>query len=256
MEKFKLSLEAEILKAKNSLALWLSFLGTTGIIIAFFFILLLGTESFLPSGQEQPWRHFFKIYYEGTAFMLLPLFAIITATLVCYIEHSNNTWKHLLISTVPRYSLYLSKLSLTFLIIITAHLYFIILMLISGGILGFIRPELQLFDAPPDFIFLFKLAIKTLLSVSGMLAIQFWVSMRFKNFIVALGVGVIGFVLSSLLIDSWYYVIFIPYTYPLLYLREAFLEIWLSRVEIFSIAFFLLYTLLGLFDFQKMTIKM
>ncbi|MEK6478462.1 ABC transporter permease [Catalinimonas sp. 4WD22] len=255
MKKFKLSLEAEILKAKNSLALWLSLLGTTGIIVAFFFIILFGTENFVPSGEAHPWRHFFLAYYEGTAFMLLPLFAIIIATLVCYVEYSNNMWKHLLISTANRSELYLSKLLLTYLMIITAHFLFIILMLISGVILGLIRPDLKLFNTAPDMIFLFKLAFKTIISIGAMLSIQFWVSIRFRSFIVALGVGVIGFVLSSLLIDGWDYVIFIPYTYPLLYLREVYLEHWLSSVEIYSIIYFLLCTVLGLFDFQKMTMR-
>lgn len=255
MEKFRQSLEAEVLKVKNSLAFWLSFLGTTGIIVAFFFIMLFGTENFIPSEGAHPWRHFFLVYYEGTAFMLLPLFAIIIATLMCYIEYRNNTWKHLLISTVPRTYLYLSKLLLTYLMIIIAHFLFIILMLISGVMLGLIRPDLQLFSTAPDMIFLFKLAFKTIISIGAMLAIQFWVSIRFRSFIVALGVGVIGFVLSSLLTDAWEYVIFLPYTYPLLYLREVYLDNWLSSVEIYSIMYFLLCTVLGLFDFQKMTIR-
>lgn len=255
MTQFRYCFEAEVRKAQNSLAFWLSFLGTSGIIIAFFGILLLGTENFLPTEDESPWKNFFMVYYEGTAFMLLPLFAIITAALVCYVEYSNGMWKQLLISTASRTHIYLSKLLLTYLMIIAAHLYFIILMLLSGLLLGFLRPELQLYQSFPDLLFLGKLAYKTILSVGSMLAIQFWISMRFRSFIVALGAGVIGFVLSSLLVDSWAHSTYLPYTYPLLYLKPEHLHTGLSTIEIYNIVLFLLCTLFGLIDFQKITIK-
>lgn len=255
MSQFKLSLQAEILKAKNSLALWLSLVGTAGIMLAFFFMLLFGTENFVPAPDAHPWRHFFMIYYEGTAFMLLPLFAIIIAALVCYIEYRNGMWKHLLISTVARSTLYLSKLLFTYLLIAVSHLFFIILLLLSAVLLGMLRPELRLLQISPDLPFLLKLAYKTLLSIGGMLALQFWISMRFRSFIVALGVGVIGFVLSGLLVEGWEYVIYLPYSYPLLYLQESYLEKILSIAEIYSMVYFLIFGGLGLADFQKMNVK-
>ncbi len=244
-----------MLKAKNSLALWLSLVGTAGIILAFFFMLLFGTENFVPPTDENPWRHFFLVYYEGTAFMLLPLFAIIIAALVCDMEHRHQLWKHLLISTVSRSHLYLSKLVFTYALIIFSHLFFIILLLFSGVVLGMLRPELHLFQASPDFLFLLKLAYKTLFSIAGMLALQFWFSMRFRSFIVALGIGVIGFVLSSLLVESWPYSTYIPYAYPLLYLQEANLGKWISKVEIYSLMYLILFGVLGLLNFRRMRIK-
>lgn len=254
MRKFKLSLQAEILKAKNSLAVWLSLVGTAGIMLAFFFMLLFGTENFVPAADEHPWEHFFMVYYKGTAFMLLPLFAIIMAALVCFIEYRNSMWKHLLISTVSRSQLYLSKLLFTYLLIAVSHLFFMLLLLLSGVLLGMLRPALHLLQSPPDLSFLFKLGFKTLLSVGGMLALQFWISMRFRSFIVALGVGVIGFVLSSLLVEGWKYVIYLPYSYPLLYLQDIYLAKTISIVEIFSLIYCFIFVGLGLTDFRQMNI--
>ncbi len=250
------SLWAEVLKANKSLAMWLALLGTSGIIVAFLAMLFFGTENFLPTGNQHPWHNFLMIYYKGTAFMLLPLFAIIMAALVCYIEYRYGMWKLLLSSGISRTNLYLSKLLFTYFLIIVSHGFFISMMLISGAILAVFRPQLLLLESPPDFMLLVRLAIKTLLSVAGMLALQFWVSMRFRSFIVALGVGVIGFVLSSLLVEAWPYVHFIPYAYPLLYLDQVEQGKLIGRNELLSLLYFSIFSLVGLLDFRRMRISM
>jgi len=255
MKSLSASLSAEILKSKNSLAAWLSFLGSSGIIIAFFVILLLGTDTFLPDEHEHAWKNFYHAYYEGTAFMLLPLFAIIIAALVCYTEYKNGMWKLLLITTISRTELYLSKLLFTYLLIICSHIYFVCLMLLSGFLLAWLRPELGLSSSGLDILYLLKLASKTIISVAAMLALQFWISIRFSSFVVALGIGVIGFILSALLVEGWSYAVYLPYSYPLLYLEEKYLLQPVSQVEVLSMSYCLLGTCLGLLDFRQLKIR-
>ena len=254
MKRFLRALIAEYQKANNSLAMWLALLGTTGIIVAFLAVLFFGTDNFLPEEGEHPWHNFLLLYYEATAFMLLPLFAIIMAALICYIEHRYGMWKHLLITSVSRTQIYVSKLLFAYLFIVASHIYFITLMLISAAILGVFRPELGLLTQEPDFLLLLKLAVKTLLSIAGMLALQFWVSMRFRSFIVALGVGVIGFVICSLLLE-WPYIIYFPYAYPLLYLRDVLSAPLIGGTEIFSLVYFFIFGTLGVLDFWKIQLK-
>jgi len=250
VKAFSRSLLAEISKSRNSLAEWLALLGTSGIIVAFLVVLLFGTEHFLPGPDEHPWHHFFLLYYEATASMLLPLYAIIMAALVCFIENRNTTWKLIMTLGISRTHLYLSKLLFTYLLIAVSHFYFVALVLISGAVLGVFRAELRLLEIPPDFMLLLKLAVKTLLSVGGMLALQFWASIRFRSFIVSLGVGVIGFVVTSLLIE-WTYIRWIPYAYPLLYLQDVNTTGILTSIEVYSIMYFLLFATLGCLDFRR-----
>lgn len=248
------ALTAEYQKANNSLAMWLALLGTSGIILAFLVVLFFGTENFLPEEGEHPWHNFLLLYYEATAFMLLPLFAIIMAALICYIEHRYGMWKHLFITGISKTQLYLSKLIFAYLFIAASHLYFIALMMISAAILAVFRPELELLEQEPDFLLLLKLATKTLLSVGGMLALQFWVSMRFRSFIVALGVGVIGFVICSLLLE-WAYIIYLPYAYPLLYLSEVLSAPLIGITEILSLVYFIIFGTLGWLDFRRQQLR-
>jgi len=231
--------------------MWLALLGTSGIIVAFLAVLFFGTTEFLPQADEHPWHNFLLLYYEATAFMLLPLFAIIMAALICYIEHRYGMWKHLFVIAVSRTQIYLSKLLFAYLFIAVAHLFFISMMLISAAILGVFRPELGLLDQEPDFALLLKLAFKTLLSVAGMLALQFWVSMRFRSFIVALGVGVIGFVICSLLLE-WPYIMYIPYAHPLLYLEGVTNAPLVGSLEVLSMGYFFVFGILGVLDFKRL----
>lgn len=251
MSTFVRSLIAEYYKAHNSLAMWLALLGTTGIILTFLAVLFFGTANFLPEAGVHPWHNFMLLYYEATAFMLLPLFAIIIAALLCYVEHRYGMWKHLLTTTISRVAIYLSKLLFAYLFIAAAHLYFIVLMLISAAVLAVFRPELKLLEQEPDFVLLITLAVKTLLSIAGMLALQFWISMRFRSFIVALGVGVIGFVICSLLLE-WPYIVYLPYAYPMLYLEGVAEASLLGRTEIMSLVYLLVFSILGVLDFRRM----
>ena len=234
--------------------MWLALLGTSGIIIAFLAVLFFGTENFLPEEGEHPWHNFLLLYYEATAFMLLPLFAIIMAALICYIEHRYGMWKHLFIISVSRKQIYWSKLLFAYLFIAVAHLYFICTMMISAAVLGVFRPELGLLDQEPDFLLLGKLAVKTLFSVAGMLALQFWVSMRFRSFIVALGVGVIGFVICSLLLE-WPYIVYLPYAYPLLYMKDVVSAPLITLPEMYSLGYFFIFGILGMLDFNRLQLK-
>lgn len=250
MSTFVRSLIAEYQKAYNSLTMWLALLGTTSIILAFLAVIFFGTANFLPKVGVHPWHNFLLLYYEATAFMLLPLFVIIIAALLCYVEHRYGMWKHLLITSISRVAIYFSKLLFAYLFIAASHLYFIVLMLISAAVLAVFRPELKLLKQEPDFMLLITLAVKTLLSIAGMLSLQFWISIRFRSFIVALGIGVIGFVICSLLLE-WPYIIYLPYAYPMLYLQGVEEASLIGRVEVMSLVYLLIFSVLGVIDFRR-----
>lgn len=254
MSTLRRSLAAEILKGKNSFAFWLALIGTSGVAVSLFFLALFGEIDWQQT--VNPWRAWVLFHYAGTDFMLLPLFVIIIASLVTYQEHRNQLWKHWYISTVSRWHLYVAKLLYIILLFGISHLYFVVVLFLSGVVFGIIQPETQLLAYFPDFVQLGGLVIQTITTILGMLALQYWISYRFRSFIVALGFGVIGFVTASLAIDTSSTVLWHPYAYPLLYVQEQ------STVSnqsgdsglltLYSIGYFLVFVLLGYWDIRRL----
>nr|WKN36572.1 ABC transporter permease [Tunicatimonas sp. TK19036] len=254
MSSFRRSIQAEILKGKNSFAFWLAFIGTSGVALSLFFLALF--DGIVWEESPNSWRAWVHFHYAGTDFMLLPLFVIIIASLVTYQEHRNHLWKHWYVSTVSRWHLYAAKLVYIVLLFSASHLYFVGLLLVSGLLFGIIQPDTQLLTHFPDVAQLGGLAVQTITTILGMLALQYWISYRFRSFIVALGFGVIGFVTASLIIDTNDHILWHPYAYPLLYVQAQSLgESTLaasSNLSFYSIGYFLLFTVVGYWDIRRL----
>ncbi len=261
MKELYRCIQAEALKAKNSYAFWLAWVGTSFVALALFIIVLLDNNQITHVAEANPWRSYVQFYYSGTNFMLLPLFIIIIASLVTFIEHRNGMWKHLYVLNVSRWHLYVSKFIVIVLLFAAAHTYFVLLMLISGVATGIIRPSSGLLSHFPDFVQIGTRAFKTVFSVLGLLAVQYWISIRFRSFIVPLGVGVIGFVMATLMVEQSHWVLYMPYAHPLLYAQGADgpikLSHWgpISEVELYSLLYCVVFVPLGYWLTRRMTVE-
>ena len=142
-----------------------------------------------------------------------------------------------------------------------AHAYFVGMMLLTGLLTGVLQPARGLLGLWPDVGQIFALAFKTVVSMLGLLAIQYWISVRFRSFVVALGAGVIGFVAATLLAKSSAGVLYFPYAYPLLYTQvyrgEFPVAQWgpVSTVEILSVLYFVIFTVLGYWDVRRLDVR-
>lgn len=246
-------LRAETLKAKNSYAFWLAWVGTSFVALALFVITLVDQGTLVDFADENPWRAYVQFFYDGTNTMLLPLFVIIMASLVTFVEHRQGMWKHLLVLNVSLWHLYLSKFLVIIGIFVVAHAYFVGLMLLSGMVTGILKPDSGLLNHFPDLSQVGVRAFKTIFSILGLLAIQYWISLRFKSFIVPLGVGVIGFVIATLLAAQHTWMRWMPYAHPLLYTQAledpSALVSWgpVSEIELYSLLYCLIFIPLGYF---------
>lgn len=253
-------IQAEMLKAKNSYVFWLAWIGTSFVALALLIIMLLDSGQAVNFGVDNPWRAYVKFYYGSTNFMLLPLFIIIIASLVTFMEHRNGMWKHLFVLNVSRWQLYVSKFIVIVLLFAAAHAYFVLLMLFFGGITGIIQPSTGLLAHFPDVSQIGTLAFKTVFSVLGLLAVQYWISTRFRSFIVSLGVGVIGFVMATLIVEQSSWVLYMPYAHPLLYTQvldgQLALSSWgpVSEVELYSMLYCVVFVPLGYLFTRRMTV--
>lgn len=239
---------AELLKAKGSFAVWLSLAGTAANVLLFFVLEYFNSEG------GQSWRAYVEAHYAGIALMMLPLYVIILASLITFMEHRRNMWVQLRVLPVSRWSLYGSKLLFMALLFIGAHVLFILGMLCSGWLLGVLRPESGMQDFAPDLRQIGQLAAQTLGSILGLMGLHVWLSMRFRHFIIPLTIGILGFVAVSLLGPQWPYLWLIPYGPPTMFMPAAqgiTDGATLPLAWIASAAYFGLFTLIGYLEFKK-----
>lgn len=253
--EFRRSLAAEIYKSRHSFAVWLSLAGTVANTLIFFVIHYFQSD-WITAG-ENPWRGFVNGYYDGVAFMMLPLYVIILCSLVTFMEHRQEMWSNLYTLPISRSTLYWSKQVFTLLLFIAAHLLFVAGILLSGMIMGILRPDTELLGIMPDGLQLLTLAFQTVWTVLGLLAFHFWISWRFSHFIIPLLIGILGFVIVSLLGPGWVGNSFIPYAYPIQYMPVYQGEVSLASVGSrpwffwLSPGYFVLFSLAGQYEVSR-----
>jgi hypothetical protein len=240
------SFQSEWLKTKRSLALWLA-LGGAGLIPLIFLIsrLIYFNELYPASQAKHLWESLFFQCWNITNAMLLPLGVILATSLVAQIEYRNNTWKQLLATPQSLTVIYFIKLG----VIIAMLLQFFMLFNLGVYLCG-ILPSLVYRGIPfpkeavPALFFL-KMNLKFFIDCLPIVALQYLVSIRFKNFMLPLGIG-IGLYVSSVIAVSWKYGYLVPYTYSLLNTMARQSPISPNvHLHAWAIGYFVLFTLFG-----------
>ena len=205
-------LDIELIKLKNTFALWLTFLGALFLPLLLFSTYLFESPEFIPPMQINPWYDYLLRSFNGCCFFSLG-FILLIIGLILNIEHKANSWKHLFTLPVRKGRLYLAKITLIFSVIVVFFLLYFVFAITSGHLLGLIKPPLgfRQYGVPHDYIFRFLLDF--FVSIIPMIIIQYWISFRMKNLITSLGMGLFG-LLMGLLLKNWDHIIYLPYATP------------------------------------------
>ena len=229
--------------------------------LIFFFLSYINFGEYTFGSGPSDWEVYVLNHYEGVAFMMLPLFVIILATLLNVMEHRAGTWALLLSLPSRKGQVYVSKLAFGLLLFVAAHLLFIIGFFFSGLLLGLLRSDLSLplLQFPLGLVLL--LASKTLLSILGLFALHLWLGLRFQQFIIPLTIGILGFVLTSLLSPAFPFQWLNPYAYPICYMPQhtgvinlPTIGVW-SLHEGMSILWGIVWTLVGIAELRRMAVR-
>ena len=207
------SFQSECLKTKRSLAFWI-------VIIGAFFTPTIVTVARMINYKTLPsiyssndfWKLLWQNSWESMAIFLLPLGVILTSSLITQLEYKNNTWKQLHTLPLSLTTIFFAKLS----VIITMMLGFFVLFNI-GIYLSALIPYLIIRGvpyptAPMPYEFFLVQDLHYFIDSLPIVALQYLISLNYKNFLVPIGTGFIFWVgaLASL---SWKYGYAIPYTY-------------------------------------------
>jgi len=248
---FAISLRSEIVKTRRSAAFWLSVIGASFIPFLFFLMYSFKPEVFTVQLKTKPWELHFQHGWEALSIFLLPMFVILTCSLIPQIEFKNNTWKQVFASPQSLGNIFFSKYLTIHLMILLCFLLFNIFMILGAVSVNLINAKYTFFSNPVDWPALLRLSFKTYVSMLGISAIQYWISLRIKNFIAPIGIG-LALLITSIIIIRWEHIAKMPYAHPAL----TFFDIHkkskhlLANHEWNSIGYFFVFTALAFFDMK------
>ena len=253
---FIISTKAEIIKTKRSASFWLSLTGSIVIPLIFFLIYTLRPDRNYEKLQVKPWEIQFLQGWQAFASFLLPMFVILICSLIPQIEYKNNSWKQVFASPQSIGNIFFSKYAAIVIMILFLFLMFNIFMILAGVVPNLIFSKYAFLKNSIDWAALLKLNFKTFVALLGIVSIQYWMGLRFRNFIVPIGIG-LGFLVTAMILSSWEHIDKVPYAFPFLTFTSSMTENrtelagpLLQNHELNSIGYFIFFTTLAFLDIR------
>lgn len=250
---FAIATRAELLKTKRTASVWLSVLGAGFIPALFLTIYLVKPEGSINQLRQAPWEVHFMWGWQALSSFLFPMYIILICSLIPQIEFKNNTWKQVFAAPQSAGTIFFSKFLAIHIMILFCFLLINVFMILGGVVANLINAKYSFLHHALPWKSLLRLNVKTYVSILGISAIQYVLSLRFKNFIAPIGIG-LGILIGSLIAFQfgWEHISKMPYAHPLLTLKymghkeRPFLE----NHEWNSIIYFVVVLLLGFFDLK------
>jgi hypothetical protein len=247
-----ISIRAEAMKTKRTSAFWLSVLGAAFIPLIFFLMYYFKPDVFVPALGKNPWQDHFLNGWKALSAFLLPMYIILTCSLITQIEYKNNTWKQVYASPQSLGEIFFSKFFVIQTMIVFCFLLFTLFLIISAVSANILNRKYSFFSTAIDWPFILRINFKSYISILGISAIQYWLSLRFKNFIAPIGIG-LALLITSLIIMDWEHIYKVPYAYPLLTFSSFHRKLSggvLQNHEWNSIAYLIAFTVLAFADMK------
>ena len=209
---FTYSFSSEWLKKKRSASSFLIIAGAL-LIPVLVIIARMDDRTSLAMANQNPliWQTLYGRCWQFMGVFLLPMGVILATSLITQIEYRNNTWKQLCATPQSLTTIFLAKLAVIGVMLLEFFVLFNLGIWLTG-----ILPSLFFGVSYPAEAFPFKVFLygnaRYFLDCLPMVALQYGISLRWKNFLVPLGVG-LGFYVASMAAVHWRYGYTIPYTY-------------------------------------------
>jgi lantibiotic transport system permease protein len=245
------SFQSEWLKKKRSLASWLVIAGaffTPSIII----VARLKNRAALPAlyVSDDFWRKAWNQSWESMAVFLLPIGVILATGLIAQIEYKNNTWKQLHTTPQALTTIFFAKL-----LVILIMLAQVFVLFNAGVYLAAVIPAM-LFEnvpypaAPIPWQTFGAANVNFFVDCLPIVALQYLLSLQFKNFLVPVGAGFAIWILGIGLL-SWEYSYLFPYNHGVINFLTGTGQFAGRKmpvnIEFLALAYFAAFTLLSWF---------
>ncbi len=221
------ALQAEGLKLRRTLALWMAFLAP--LVIEVLDFILYFQRGYIRQDVENAWLWLGQQTIVYWSLLMAPLFIALETALLANVEHSNSGWKHLFALPVPRAAIYTAKLGVAMIITALSTMSLLVFTVLNGSILRKVRPGIGL-DAPIPWARLLSTAALVYVSSWLLISLHTWVAARWRSFVVAMGFG-IAMTVAGMVVVSWEWGKFYPWALPGL-LANQFIEGTLPAAEL------------------------
>lgn len=242
------SIQSELLKLRRSGTFWLCLIGGV-------FIPTMSLSGFLfdhdsiNSYSEQDLNVWIKYFFQVWRFMaiaILPITVILLCSIITQLEFRNNCWKQL--HTTPQHPgvIFTAKFLIIIYLTLTFMFYFNIAFILSAIIPTLLfEHHLPKQKFPIDFYL--RANAKVFIAILPVISLQYLLSLKFKNFFIPIGAGLLLITISFILVKTWKYSYISPYAYsPMLVIgsRDIIENV---NIDLLSILYFILVMIISYF---------
>jgi hypothetical protein len=130
-----------------------------------------------------------------------------------------------------------------------AFILFNAFIIITACAVNLLYNEYGFFDHSVPWQELFTLTLKLYFSVQAIIAIQYFLSLRFRNFIIPVGIG-LALLITGLMIHQWEQLYYYPYMYPIIFFLRDFQKKagFVSTAQVFDSLWFIVVLLIAFLD--------
>jgi lantibiotic transport system permease protein len=207
------SFQSEWLKKKRSLASWLVVVGAffTPAIILAARIKRRGALAQLYASDDF-WRNLWNQSWESMEVFLLPIGIILATGLITQIEYRNNTWKQLHATPQKFTTIFLAKFLVILIMLAEVFVLFNLGVYLSAVIPALLFSSVPYPTAPLPWVDFWNANVNFFVDCLPIVALQYLISLQFKNFLVPVGAGFAVWFLGVGLL-SWQYSYLFPYNH-------------------------------------------
>lgn len=246
-----LSFRSEILKLKRTLSVYLC------ILAAAFGPLMSFLEHMEPDeklSKQMQWTEHFMEGREPVCIALLPFYIILVCSLLMQIEYRDKTWKQVLASPQRRVNIFLGKFLALQLMVLAFLTCYNLFTAVTGLITEMMYPHI--YNGGFDIYRILTVNTQTWILSFGLSSIQFWLSLRFRNFVAPVGIGVAGWFLAPMMLFQFKTTLieFYPYAFTILSVMPDY-KAGIITYQWYSIITMLLFLGLGFTEFSKRKIR-
>jgi hypothetical protein len=247
-----ISLRSEVLKTKRTAAFYFTLIGAA--IIPAMILFTIASHGMMGDkrAKTDTINFFFNLSTEILSICVFPMFVVLVCTLLPQIEHKNSAWKQVLTSPQTKLNIFISKFLnvqlLMLLFILASHIFIWVVVIATH----FILPELNVLQQSFNLNHLLETYGHLYVSVLAICAIQFWIGLRSRNFLIPIAVGIAGWVVGTLMAVEYHSAAspYSPYSFHVIRLLPEF-KAKLTQVEWTSFGYSIVILFLAFLDFTK-----
>ncbi len=216
MKNFISLFSAELLKSKRTASFWVSICFAALFPLIFVLIGLFKPDELSEGLGKDAWNEFIGSAFKTQSTFFMPMCAIMATTMMVNLEVKNNTWKQTFALPRTFSSIFFSKFLIINLLILLYLICLPIFCYVLGNILPLVHNQFVGFKtSSPDWTKIFSRVFHSYFFLLPILSLHFWLSLRFKNVLAGIGIGLVILV-TGLTLQSWGKIYLYPHVLPFL----------------------------------------